>query len=186
MRFFISVELPEEIKKEVMRIQKEIDRLGLIKGKFTEPENLHLTLKFLGNLSESELRAVKLRLKGLKFESSEVLLENVGVFSENFIRIVWVGLTGKGVFNLQKQVDNLLEDLFPKEYRFMAHVTIARPKYVEDRKAFLEEFKKIIVSKKQFSIDKIFLKESILSNQGATYNTISEIFALNEEQIIAS
>ena len=69
MRIFISVEFPEEIKKELMLIQKEIDKLGLIRGKFTEPENIHLTLKFLGEISDSELRAVKDKLSNLDFSN---------------------------------------------------------------------------------------------------------------------
>jgi len=186
MRVFISLEIPDDVKREIIRIQKEVDKLGLIKGKFTEPENLHLTLKFLGNLSEAEVRAIREKLKNLRFNPFYIELKELGVFSENFIRIVWVGLYGKEVFELQKDVDKVLGDLFPKEHRFMSHVTIARPKYVEDRKMFLDELKKISLNKTHFLVDKIYLKESILTRQGADYNIIAEIPSLQEEQIITS
>tara|TARA_Y100000310_G_C20650544_1_gene799159 strand:- start:1101 stop:1658 length:558 start_codon:yes stop_codon:yes gene_type:complete len=185
MRVFISIEFPEEVKKELLQIQKEIDFLGLIKGKFTEQENLHLTLKFLGNLEESELRAVKEKLRSLEGKPFYVELADLGVFSENFIRIVWIGLKGEELFSLQKKIDARLEDIFPKEHRFMAHTTIVRPKIIEDRKMFLEEFKKIKLNKKRFLVDKIYLKESILTSEGAIYKEILEIPMVREEEILA-
>ena len=186
MRAFISIEFPEQVKREIIRIQKEVDRLGLIKGKFTEYENLHLTLKFLGDISESELRAVKENLKDLKFEPFDLELESLGVFSENFIRIIWVGLASKELFSLQKNLDGNLEKIFPKEYRFMAHTTIARPKFVEDRKVFLDEFKKIKPNRAKFRINKISLRESKLSPRGAAYKTLMEVPLVKAEQIAAS
>ena len=83
-------------------------------------------------------------------------------------------------------MDDVLGGLFPEEYRFMSHVTIVRPKYVEDRKMFLDELKKISLNKTHFLVDKIFLKESILTRQGANYNIIAEIPSLQEEKIITS
>lgn len=185
MRAFISIEFPEEIKRELISVQKEIDKLGLIKGKFSEPENLHLTLKFLGNISDVELRAVEDKLSSLKFSPFYIDLSDLGVFSENFIRIIWAGLNGRELFETQKNIDVLLEDIFPREYRFMAHTTLARPKYVEDRKMFLSELRKINLGKKKFLVDKILLKESELSSKGASYKTLLEISALKEEKITA-
>lgn len=184
MRAFISIEFPEEIKRKLIEVQKEIDKLGLIKGKFAEPENLHLTLKFLGNISDVELRAVEDKLNSLEFSPFYVNLNDLGVFSENFIRIIWAALKGEELFETQKNIDVLLEDIFPKEYRFMAHTTLARPKYVEDRKMFLSELRKINLEKSKFLVDKIFLKESKLSSKGASYKTLLEISALKEEKVM--
>ena len=184
MRVFISIDLPEEVKKELLRIQKEIDKLGLIKGKFTEPDNFHLTMKFLGNVSEIELRAIKDKLSEIKFDEFHITLSELGVFSENFIRIVWVCFSGEELFNLQKKIDDSLSNLFPKEYRFMAHTTIVRPKFVEDRKVFLDELNKIGTVKKKFLIDKIHLKESKLTNEGAKYSTLMEISPLKIAEVV--
>ncbi len=175
MRIFIAIELPERVKQEVVKIQKEIDRLGLVKGKFVFPENLHLTLKFLGEISESELRSVKDKLENLKFDNFDVHFDKVGVFSEEFVRIVWIGLEGEGLFALQKIIDELLEDIFPKEHNFMAHITIARPKFVEDKEVFLKELEKIDFEKVNFGVDKVVLKESKLTNRGAVYSDLKEV-----------
>ncbi|MBS3092269.1 RNA 2',3'-cyclic phosphodiesterase [Candidatus Pacearchaeota archaeon] len=172
MRAFIAIEMPENVKQELTKIQKEIDKLALIKGKFTEFENLHLTLKFLGEISRSELEAVKERLGSIKFDPFEAELGELGVFSEDFIRIVWIGLNGKEMFEIQKQVDKMLEDIFPPENRFMAHVTLARPKFVEDKQVFINELKKISFEKMKFKVDNISLKESELTKQGAKYSDL--------------
>ena len=172
MRAFIAIEMPENVKQEMIKIQKEVDRLGLIKGKFTEFENLHLTLKFLGEISESELRAVKDKLEGIKFEPFECELNELGVFSEEFIRIIWVGLKGENLFQIQKDVDKALQDIFPPENRFMAHVTLARPKYVEDKQVFINELKKISLEKLKFQVNSVSLKESELTKQGAKYSEL--------------
>ena len=184
MRIFISVEFPEEIKKELMLIQKEIDKLGLIRGKFTEPENIHLTLKFLGEISDSELRAVKDKLSNLDFSNFSLSFDKLGVFSENFVRIIWISLKGDKLFELQNKIDASLQDIFPKEYQFMAHITLVRPRFVEDRKILLDEIEKIKIPEKQFLVDKIFIKESKLTGKGPVYKTIQEINSLVEEQAI--
>ena len=46
MRVFVALELPENIKNEIIKLQREIEKLNLMKGKLIEKENLHLTLKF--------------------------------------------------------------------------------------------------------------------------------------------
>lgn len=185
MRTFISIDLPEEIVLELIKIQKEIDKLRLIKGKFTECENFHLTLKFLGELSRSEIEAVKERLLRVKFEHFNVELDKLGIFSEDFIRIIWVSLKSDGLFELQKAVDEALGDLFAEEYNFMAHITIARPKFVEDKKVLIEELGKIKFKKKSFLVENIFLKESELTPQGSRYSYLLDVKCSSEIEVSA-
>lgn len=182
---FISIELPEGIRNEVLKIQKELDMLGLLKGKFTEIENLHLTLKFLGELSDVEVRAVKERLKEIEFEPFDLDLTELGVFSEKFVRIVWLGASGEEIFGLQRRIDDAMEDLFARENRFMGHLTIARPKRVEQRKMFLEELAKIKVPKLKFRVDKIHLRESKLYPEGAEYRNLLEVQGVSEKQTVS-
>ncbi len=175
MRVFISIELPEKAKQEIVRIQNEIEKLGLIKGKFIEKENLHLTLKFLGEIDDKKLEKIKEKLNELKFSKFKVRFDKLGVFSEKFVRIVWISLKGDELFELQKDVDEVLKDFFGKEQRFMAHVTIVRPKFVKNREKFIEELGKIDFEKVEFEVDKIFLKKSELFKEGAKYFELKEI-----------
>ncbi|HLD98508.1 MAG TPA: RNA 2',3'-cyclic phosphodiesterase [Candidatus Nanoarchaeia archaeon] len=183
MRSFISIDLPDDVTKEITKIQKDIDKLGLIKGKFTEPENFHLTLKFLGEISRSELEAVKEKLEKIIFKPFSVKIDKIGVFSEDFIRIVWVSLSGDGLFELQGMIDDSLGNIFLREYNFMAHITIARPKFIEDKKVFLEELNKISFEKKSFLVDKVNLKKSELTTYGAKYSNILTVESLDSIQV---
>jgi RNA 2',3'-cyclic 3'-phosphodiesterase len=174
-RVFISVELPEKAKKEIAAIQKEIAERDLIQGKFTKPENLHLTLKFLGEISEDMIGRVREAIKQVETGKFRVEFDKVGVFNENFIRIIWLSLKGEELVRLQKEIDKNLSEFFPTEDRFMAHITIARPKFVEDKKKLFEVIENLKVEKICFEVDKFFLMESKLKKQGPEYVTLDII-----------
>ena len=170
MRAFISLELPENIKKEIVKIQKYIEKLGILKGKYTEEENLHLTLKFLGEIDEKEAERAANLLKNVKFKKFKSKLGLLGVFSEQEIRIVWIELKGEGILELQKQIDDVLSPMFPREERFMTHITVIRPKYVENRRVFLDKLKEIKFEKSEFEADSFCFKKSELNKKGAVYS----------------
>lgn len=169
MRVFISVELGKKVKDEIRKIQASLPEF---QGKKTELENLHLTLKFLGEIDEKQVEQVKKALRKVKLKKFEAEVDKFGVFTPSFIKIVWVSLCRCD--ELQKQVDNVLADLFGKEKRFMSHVTIARVKNVRDKKKFLAELGKIKVEEIRFKVDKFFLMESVLHESGPEYKVIDE------------
>jgi len=168
MRTFISIDIPENIKKEIKKIQ---DNLPEFIGKKTEFENLHLTLKFLGEIDEDKIEQIKEKLNEVKLNQFETEIDEIGVFSEKFVRIVWLHL--KGCSSLQKEIDNKLKGLFDKEFRFMSHLTIARIKKC-DKKKFLEDLNKIKIPLIKFNVDKFKLKKSTLTKKQAIYETINE------------
>ena len=170
-RCFIALNLPKEVINEIKKIQKIIAEKNLFNGKFTEPENLHLTLKFLGEINDDKIKKVIKRLNEIRFSEFDVELGDAGVFSKKFIKIIWVELLGE-VFELQKIIDDVLKDLFNKEERFMSHVTIARVKGVADKKALFEYLESVEPSQLKFHIDRFFLKESELLPEGPVYKVI--------------
>lgn len=192
MRAFIALDLPREAINHIKEIQRLIEKKNIFIGKFTELENLHLTLKFLGEIEEEKAEEVKKRLKEIKAEEFEAELSELGVFSKKFpknkkffvsqnskrkeefsdIKIIWIKLGGKGIFSLQKEIDKKLEDLFKSEERFMSHITITRVKNVPDRKRFLDYIKNIKVKKIKFKVEKFFLKKSELKPEGPVYSDI--------------
>ena len=169
MRTFISIDIPEEVREEIVKIQ---DKLPEFYGKKTESENLHLTLKFLGEIDGKKVDEVKKRLKEIEFNKFETEIDSIGVFSEKFIRIIWLHITN--CEKLQRQIDENLEGVFDKEKRFMSHLTIARVKSIRDQKKFLEELEKIEIPKMNFVVDNFKLKESVLLREGPRYKTIEE------------
>lgn len=167
MRIFISIDMPEEVKKEIKQIQ---DKLPEFFGKKTEAENLHLTLKFLGEIDESMTEKVRDTLKEVRLKKFETEIDSIGVFSEKFIRIVWLHLTG--CEELQKEIDEKLKDLFEPEKRFMSHLTIARVKSIKDKQEFLKKLKEIKIPEIKFVVDNFRLKQSMLKEKGPRYEDI--------------
>ena len=168
-RVFISIDIPLNIKEKIKKIQ---DILPELNGKKIEEENLHLTLKFLGNLPDKKIGIVKEKLNEIDFRKFESEIDGIGFFSEKFIRIVWLHLSN--CEELQKEIDFRLSGLFEKEQRFMCHLTIARIKSIKDGKEFISELKKIKFSKMKFLVDNFKLKESILAEDKPTYKTLAE------------
>jgi len=172
MRCFVALDLSREFINYIHEIQQLIKRQNLFIGKFTESENLHLTLKFLGEIDEEKVEEVKEKLKKVREEEFEAELGEVGVFSKKFLRIIWIKL--KNCDKLQKAIDDALSNLFPIENRFMSHITIARVKKVGDRKALLDYIKNMKTKNIKFKVDKFFLKKSELAPSGSSYEDLEE------------
>jgi 2'-5' RNA ligase len=164
MRTFIAIELSGKIKKEIQKIQNSLPEF---KGKKTEFENLHLTLKFLGEIDEKTLEEIRKRLREIKLNEFEAEIDSIGIFSE---RIVWVGI--RNCEKLQKEVDEKLEELFEKEKRFMGHLTIARVKNLKNKEEFLEGLKGIEIPKMKFFVTNFNLKKSTLTEEKPVYENI--------------
>lgn len=167
MRLFIGIELPLEMKEEIIFLQDKLSRVPW-KGKTTEPEKLHLTLKFLGEVSEKKMIKVKSLLDKVHTAPFKIRMENLGVFKRNGLpAIVWVKILG--LDRLQRRIDDVLKFNFEKEKKFMPHITIARIKSISNQ----SEFKKLVSSLKvkplqtQLTEFKLFMSD--LSNSVPEY-----------------
>ena len=174
-RIFICIDFPDEIIRETARVQGLLNNWKFT-GKMTELENLHLTLKFLGEIPEEKLKEVREKLKSIEFRKIELALGNIGSFSHRGKpRIIWAKLLGKGIYELQTKIDSALNEIgFPKEERFMGHLTIARVKYVKDANGFKEHIDAIKLKKIKFEIERFKLMESELSQLGPNYTLVEE------------
>ena len=175
VRSFIAIDIPENVKKQIVDLQNQ---LPYFMGKKTELDNLHLTLKFLGEIDDSVVSDVKKLLENIKLKKFEVTISEIGVFNENFIKIIWLKLEGDGIFNLQNEIDLRLDNLFPREKRFMSHLTVARVKNIKNKKEFLDSLKKIKIPEIKFNVDNFILKKSILKPEGPEYKDLG-VYKLN-------
>lgn len=167
MRCFISLEIPEGALKKIKEIQEKLPEFI---GKKTELDNLHLTLKFIGEIDEDKVEEVKKRLNEMKFEKFEVEIDSIGFFSEKFIRIIWLHLVNCD--KLQKEIDEKLSLIFEPEQRFMSHLTIARVKKVDNKKEFLEQLKNLKIPKIKFLVEEFSLIKSELFEKGPEYTVL--------------
>jgi RNA 2',3'-cyclic 3'-phosphodiesterase len=175
MRTFISIKFPPKILMQIKEIQ---EKLPAFIGKKTELKNLHLTLKFLGDVNSENIEKIKLRLREIKFGKFESKINEIGFFDKgkDGRGVLWLGITN--CEKLQKQIDKSLDGIYEKEKRFMGHLTIARIKEISDTKKFEEELKKIEISNIFFIADKFYLVESKLQKESPEYKIIEE-YTLN-------
>jgi 2'-5' RNA ligase len=171
-RAFIAIEFSDEVIKEVARIQELVSKVKFT-GKLTELENLHLTLKFLGGINEEKLEMAKKALGKIEFGAMKLKLGKIGTFSvRGRPSIVWIKVEGKAIYDLQKAIDEVLALDFKPEERFMGHLTIARIKYVKDKKGFLEHIENIRAKPIEFECKEFKLKKSELKPLGPVYSDI--------------
>ena len=168
-RIFIAIDIPEKIKDEIVKIQKQIPSFN---GKLTEYENLHLTLKFLGEIDEPTIEEIRKKLRELKFMKFNVQIDKLGFFRKEHGAIIWLNLTN--CENLQKGIDNALGELFEKEKRFMSHLTVARVKSVRDKTKFYSDLENIKFPLLDFDVDSFVLKESTLERAGSIYKDLEK------------
>ena len=130
MRCFIAIEFDDKTRNILAAVQKQLKDQG-IKGNYTRIDNLHLTLKFLGEIDRSvyldvcdSIRKVSLRYKKLVLE-----LDRLGKFDKGSKKIVWAGLSdNKNLLRLYKNLESELEGIMPikKEKYYIPHITLIR------------------------------------------------------------
>ncbi len=146
-----------------------------------EAENIHLTLKFLGNVSSSLIDKVKSALQQLTFPEFTVEIKGVGAFPNlNHMNVIWVGIDEgwTHVEEIYEQVEKLMSSLgFRRENRpFSPHITIARVRSGRKRDEIASFLRNL--EEESFGIvrmDKVRLKRSVLSGSGPTYTTLLEV-----------
>lgn len=161
MRCFIALDLPSEVVTYLRGVQLELSKRGYVLANFERPTNFHITVKFLGQLSEEDLKSVKNKLRRFRFDKFDVELSNFGVFDERNVKVIWVGLNSSGLLKLEKEIRKILDVYSDDYYSYNAHITIARVEKVlkqNDLMRFLTEYK---VQRLKFKVDKVRLKESV-------------------------
>lgn len=183
-RAFIAVELSG--LDEVLALRQEIQRTGA-PFKLVNPENIHITLKFLGDTDEAlipDLRtAMEKACEGI--EPFKIYYKTMGAFpNQKVMKIIWVGIENAGpLIQIAKAVDEGCSKLgFQKENRpFKPHLTLGRmyKKKRLDNKQFnsMQEMFKVYDGQEMggCTIDKIILKKSTLTPQGPIYEDVEVV-----------
>ncbi len=172
MRCFVAIDINDPLRQRLINLQKEL--APLIIGNLVEPENLHFTLKFLGEINDEQVNDVIGNLSDIanNFEKFSIDLAGIGAFpSKSYIKVLWVG--APRLFNLQKAVCGSLES-FGKERDITPHLTVARIKNVKDKNRLTEFFRKYEnINFGTLTVSNIKLKKSELAAKGPIYEDVA-------------
>ena len=181
MRTFIAIEISEEIRNALAQAQSHLKYAGA-DVKWVEPVNIHLTLKFLGEITEEKCAKVKAALDSVAAATKpfELSIKDIGAFPKiEYPRVIWIGLDkgAKETTEIAAKVDEGLSKLgFEKKSRpFAAHLTIGRVRSAKNRDALKE---KVTSHKTQvtspYLITSMILFQSTLTSRGSIYTMLHE------------
>jgi len=182
LRAFLAIELPGTIQKKIEEVQKDL-KLSLADVRWVAPENIHLTLKFFGNIEESDIEPIlesigKPARKTLPFS---LKVGGIGGFPNlKNPRVIWMGLEDRmGILvNFQGQLEKESEKTgFQSEERsFHPHLTLGRMKSNRGRSELvgrMERLKEEVFG--DFQVEKVVLFKSDLTPVGPIYTPLREV-----------
>jgi 2'-5' RNA ligase len=183
LRLFVAILIPEVVRSEMHRLQQELRPLAATRDvRWTNPEQLHLTLKFLGNVPANSLDAVKQSLAEASNQAAPFHLraKGIGFFpNERRPRVIWVGFDdGNELSKLQSHVEKSLVPFAeePREEKFLPHATLGRfQKYRRHKTEMLLpralQFGGITFGEWQVATVELFRSE--LSSSGACHSLLA-------------
>ena len=176
-RAFLAIDIDKKLIPPIKNIQEEFKKTNT-NIKYVEIKNIHLTLKFFGNINEKMIDKISIATENTlkKYNSLKINIKGTGTFpNENHIKVIWIGITKNPILNnLQHELDEEFEKLgFKKEKNYSHHLTIGRmksPKNKEEIKEKLNTFKNTKIG--EMKIREISLKKSELTPNGPIYSNI--------------
>lgn len=173
-RLFVAVDMPENVQQEVRKIQKALQKEPLFKGRFVKPENVHITVKFIGEVSNGDIENIEVVLRQIKAKKMEAYVGGVDVFtSRGRIKIIYLRVICQELADLAAQIEHALMPWCKKEERdFVSHATLARVKKVENKQELLDAVQNLSIEPVPFIISSFVLKESVLLPEGPEYTTL--------------
>lgn len=190
LRTFIAVDFPQEIKDKIEEITAYFKtQLPPKVIKWVDPNNMHLTLKFMGETPVDRLEPIKkvMHQVVMVFPIFEIEIKNLGMYpNAKKPRVVWLGISSEEYLtSLHKQLDQALKELNiqPEGRPFSPHLTIGRVRRSADQESVkavgqtLSQFK--VSSLGHVTINEIVYYQSELTPQGPNY-TILQSTLLNQ------
>jgi len=177
-RGFIAIDI--DATSGIIEFEKEIKKTDA-DVKLVEPQNIHITVKFLGDVDENLIDEIEQIMKDSvkEIKPFTIQLKGTGVFpNQNYIRVIWIGIKEAQVIEtISNSIDEKLSKLgFKKEKRgFSPHLTIGRVKTAKNKQRLLEIIENYVdVEFSRQEINSIKLKKSDLASKGPIYTTIRE------------
>jgi len=176
-RLFVAVEIPGKIKEKILELQKNFEQ-HLNDVSWVKPENMHLTLIFLGEADYNHIPDIIAGLEELKENAFEVSLADIGGFPNlNRPHALWVGVKENPAINyLHKKISKSLSELnFNLDDRkFFPHITFGRLK----RPKTLKKLPSIQIDLGSFWAKEFILFDSTLTQKGPKHKIIKKFLLM--------
>ncbi|MBN2067277.1 MAG: RNA 2',3'-cyclic phosphodiesterase [Candidatus Diapherotrites archaeon] len=168
LRLFFAVNIPKEVKEEIA--EKLLPLIPKEKWRKVLPENLHVTIEFLGHLPREAVNGLEGKVQELEsFEGFEAEMNCIGQFKG---RVLWIGF-GKGTEDFNLLGRKLQEALELRNGRFHAHITLARNKGMGKKETdALVERLRAAGFKKTIEVKSLELMQSELHKAGPEYSVV--------------
>jgi 2'-5' RNA ligase len=180
IRCFVAIECNnEEMIRRFMDVQRRLERTGA-DLKLVEPENIHMTLKFLGDTYPSKVEEISRVIEEMNIKPFDMKVEGVGVFPHlGHVRIVWTGVKDgfEPLNRVFKELERKLSDIGVKKERraLHPHLTICRVRSGRNKEHLVEEINQLREEKfGVIHVDKVVLMKSELTPKGPIYTNIAE------------
>jgi RNA 2',3'-cyclic 3'-phosphodiesterase len=180
-RMFCAFELPESLRSQIQKhIQRVRDAVPDASASWSRPENIHLTVKFFGNVDPAKAPVISAAAERVvqEFTPIQIAVGNTGVFPRpSRPQVLWIGVedsSGK-LLELQQQLENeFLREGFPKEDRaFHPHLTIARVRKPEGANRLGKAHLGMTFTNIPITFTELILFRSELSSKGSKYTALS-------------
>lgn len=173
MRLFLAINFTDSVKRQIFEMIHYLEP-KVRQGKFVPPENLHLTLEFLGEIEETKIHEIAEIMDTLNFENFKMHLNKLGYFKTGNGRIYWLGMEeNEGLLKIQRQLhQKLLEKDYKLESRpYTPHITIGRKiKLKEDLNMYAIEKR---LKQIEINVQTIDLMESKIVDGKLNYSVIA-------------
>ena len=178
VRAFLAIDLDDDLKPKINTIIRQLKQTDA-KIKYVELHNLHLTLKFFGDIDTNGLDLLENAIANVlaDFNPFNIKIKGCGAFpNTSHIKVIWVGIDEDSIIRqLHDMLDMEFVKLgFDKDRRFSTHLTIGRmksPKNKNKVKSIIEEFEEVEIG--EMEVSKISLKKSTLTPSGPIYEDIT-------------
>jgi len=168
IRLFVALELPAKMRERLAALQG-----GVPGARWTTDEQMHLTLRFIGEVDENVAHDIDDALAGVRAPAFELELAGVGEFGGKKPRALWAGVRANdALLHLQKKIETALQriGLPPEERKFSAHVTLARMRTAPREKVVQFLTHHALFASAPFGVKEFVLFSSHLGSGGSVYH----------------
>jgi len=186
IRTFIAIEIPDPVRRQIDRLLRKIRPLAE-SVKWVSPKNVHITLKFFGEIPPMQIRRIKQKLESTIEESEPFQLhfKQIGAFPNfNRPRTLWTGIQGneKELIDLKQRLDGRLETIgFEKESKpFHPHLTLGRVRHGRNPLIDIDALERQFFRSDNFTVKRVVLMKSELQKFGPIY-TPQAVYILSDK-----